>query len=176
MSTLCLLTAAQLPRISFEELVNGSQFIVHGRVARKWCGWDAKHKYIWTHYELEVAENVRGAMGARVTVSEPGGEIDGIGQSFGGALPYAAGEEVVLFLDRTPIGFLRTVGGGQGKFTVGSGGQARANLAGVELVDLPGARKGTPLSSVDGVDVRELKRRARGTAALYPYRAREPRP
>jgi hypothetical protein len=111
-----------------------------------------------------------------VTVSEPGGELEGVGQSFGGALPYTPGEEVVLFLDKTPVGFLRVVGGGQGKFTVERDGRARANLEGVELVDSTGARRGTPISTVDGLDLRELKRRTRGTVALYPYRPRSPQP
>jgi hypothetical protein len=167
------LDAAQAPRLGFEELVNGSQFIVHGRVMRSWPAWDARHAYIWTHHEIEVYDPIRGA-GSRITVSEPGGELDGIGQRFGGALPYAPGERVLLFLERTPIGYLRAVGGGQGKFTVGRDGRARANLAGMELVAMPGARPGTPLSTVDGLDLNELKWRVRGAAALYPYRPRMP--
>jgi hypothetical protein len=164
-----LLCAAQAPRLSFEDLVNGAQFIVRGRVARSWTAWDSRHAYIWTHHEIEVSNAIRGS-GSRIAVSEPGGELDGIGQSFGGALPYAPGETVLLFLERTPIGFLRAVGGGQGKFSVGPDGRARPNLAGMELVDMPGRRRGTPLSSLDGLNLNELERRVRGAASLYPYR------
>jgi len=170
-----LAPAAQAPRISFDELLDRSQFILHGRVLRKWCGWDAKHKYIWTHHEIEVTEALRGAPGLRITASEPGGELDGVGQQVSGALPYAVGENVLVFLDQTPIGFLRAVGGGQGKFTVGRDGRAHANLAGMELVDAPGFGRGLPLASVDGLDLNELKRRVRGAVAVHPYRAAEVR-
>ena len=170
-----LLPAVQAPRISLEELLGGSQFILHGRVARSWCGWDAKHKYIWTHHEVEVTETLRGAPGGRITVSEPGGELEGVGQQFGGALPYAVGETVLLFLDRTPIGFFRTVGGGQGKFSVGPDGRARANLAGVDFVDLPGMGRGTALASVDGLSLQDFKQRLRGALRFHPYRTGGPR-
>lgn len=170
-----MLYPALAPRISFERLVSSSQFIVHGRVLRSWCGWDAKHKYIWTHHEIEVTESIRGWVDSRLTISEPGGELDGVGQTFGGALPYAAGESVVLFFDRTPIGFLRAVGGGQGKFTVGQDGKARANLSGMDLIEQPEALTGTPLESIDSLDVGELKRRVRAASSNYPYRSLKPR-
>ena len=80
--------------------------------------WDGKHKYIWTHYDIEPIESIRGGRAA-IAVSEPGGSLDGVNQQLSGAMPYAVGEEVVLFLYRTPIGYLRTTGGPQGKVSVG---------------------------------------------------------
>jgi len=159
---------AQVPRFSLEDLVDASQYIVHGRVIHTWTGWDAKHRYLWTHHEIAVVEALRGAPGARVTVSEPGGSLDGVHQSFSGALPFSPGEEVVLFLYRTPIGFLRAAGGGQGKFTVDGAGRARAQTAGTELVENPRARRGTALASLDALDVREFKGLVREVSAKRP--------
>ena len=159
---------AQVPRFSLEDLVDGSQYIVHGRVIHTWTGWDAKHLYLWTHHEIEVADTLRGAPGVRVTVSEPGGSLDGVHQSFSGALPFVPGEEVVVFLYRTPIGFLRAAGGAQGKFTIDRAGRARAHLAGAEVVDNPRARRGTALASLDALDVREFKRLVREVSGKRP--------
>jgi len=109
-----------LPRYTVAELAGRSQRIVEGRVKRAWTAWDPKHMYIWTHYEVEIAEVLKGSPAATVTVSEPGGAIDGIQQMFSGQVPYSLGEHVVLFLYRTPLGYLRTRGGPQGKFFIQS--------------------------------------------------------
>jgi hypothetical protein len=117
--------AAIVPSLSLPQLIEGSEIIVHGRVGRSWAAWDGDHKYVWTHYAIEVIDPIRGSGMAPVVVSEPGGKLDGIEMRFSGVSPYAAGEEVVLFLYRTPIGYLRTVGNVQGKYTVTSGTKAR---------------------------------------------------
>jgi len=117
------------PRYTLAGLAANSEVIVEGRVTRTWSAWDSNHKYIWTHYELQVADVLKGAALAAVVVSEPGGALDGIHQLFSGAVPYSIGDHVVLFLYRTPIGYLRTRGGPQGKIVV----QSRASLAAFKL-------------------------------------------
>jgi hypothetical protein len=64
-----------------------------------------------------------------------------------GATLYNQGEEVVLFLRRTPVGYLRAAGNGQGKFTITPARRLRANIRGIELVgEAHGARPdGMPL-------------------------------
>jgi hypothetical protein len=61
--------AAVVPRITAEELAAQSERIVHGEVVRSRVAWDSEHKYIWTHYEVAVAEMVRGPHAATITVS-----------------------------------------------------------------------------------------------------------
>jgi hypothetical protein len=155
------LQPAQVPRLSLEELVEHSSTIVHGRVTRTWMAWDAAHKYIWTHHEVAVGESLRGVPGSTVTVSEPGGTIGGVHHAFSGSLSYSAGEEVVLFLYSTPIGYLRATGSGQGKFTIDRANRARASIAGMELVDSPRARQATPLRRLEALNVREFTQRVR---------------
>jgi len=134
---LCLAAqAATGPLLSVEELVDRSAIIVHGRVARSWAAWDGAHKYIWTHHEIEIVDPIRGAGFAPLVVSEPGGALDGVEMRFSGALPFALGEEAVVFLYRTPVGYWRT----QGKYTVTSRNRVHANLRGASLTmreDLP---------------------------------------
>lgn len=113
--------AAVMPRYTLNELATHSETIVEGRITRAWTAWDSKHKYIWTHYEVQAAEFLKGAPSRTVVVSEPGGSIDGARQLFSGQVPYSPGEHVVLFLYRTPAGYFRTRGGLQGKIALQNG-------------------------------------------------------
>jgi hypothetical protein len=149
---LCLAAeAAIVPSVSLEELIDQSEAIVHGRVMRSWSAWDGAHKYIWTHHLIAVIDPVRGAGRGFVVASEPGGELDGIGMRFSGALEYAVGEEAIVFLYRTPIGYLRATGSGQGKYTVTAETRVRANLKGL----------GAELSTLNGLSVADFKDRVR---------------
>ena len=101
-------------------MADGSEYIVEATVLRSWTAWDAPHRYIWTHYELSVSEWLKApaASGRTIVVSEPGGTADGITMLADDATPYALGEKAVVLAWRTPEGFLRAAGNGQGKFAV----------------------------------------------------------
>jgi hypothetical protein len=113
-----LCAAAVVPRYSFEQLVDTSERVVEGRVVRRSVGWDRARQFIWTHYEIAVSDTIKGATSPTVIVSEPGGTLDGQTLVIPGVPLYATGEEVVLFLHRTPIGYLRTNGYEQGRHRV----------------------------------------------------------
>jgi hypothetical protein len=165
-------SAAVAPRMTAEELVAQSELIVRGHVTRSWPAWDSKHKYIWTHYEVTVAEMLRGPAAPTVTVSEPGGTLDGVNMQSSGTLPFAAEEDAVLFLFRTPIGYWRVVGGPQGKFTVNREGRVYAGGFGVTFVDPPGgAAPGTSLAAFQGIPVSDFIGRVRRLAAAHPHRS-----
>jgi hypothetical protein len=163
--------AAVVPRITAEELAAESEQIVRGNVVRSWAAWDSEHKYIWTHYEIAVAETVRGPHAATFTVSEPGGSLDGMNMRTSGTLPYTVGEDTVLFLYRTPIGYWRTAGGPQGKFTVNAQGRVHTDSHGTAFADpLGGGREGTQLGALEGIPVSEFLSKVRRLASAHPYR------
>jgi hypothetical protein len=163
--------AAVAPRLTAEELTAQSERIVRGRVTRSWAAWDPVHKYIWTHYEIAVSENIRGPHTATITVSEPGGTLDGVSMQTSGTLPFAAGEDAVLFLYKTPIGYWRVAGGPQGKFIVEHDGRVRMSANGVAFVDLGSTpAKGIPLGSLEGIAAADFVSRVRGLAAAHPLR------
>jgi hypothetical protein len=157
----CLAAQATLvPALSLEGLIDQSEIIVHGRVNAAWPAWDSKHKYIWTHYRIEVIDPILGNPGTSLVVSEPGGALDGEMMTISGALNYTVGEEAVVFLYRTPIGYLRATGSGQGKYTVTPQMRVRANLKGLEMLKGNGS-PGVPLSTLDGLTVAGFKARVR---------------
>ena len=162
--------AAVAPRLTAEELTAQSERIVRGRVTRSWTAWDPLHKYIWTHYEIAISENIRGQHAATITVSEPGGTLDGVSLQTSGALPFTAGEDAVFFLYETPIGYWRIAGGPQGKFTVEQDGRVHMSANGVSFVDLGGAASpGTALGSLEGIAAADFVSRVRRLAAAHPY-------
>jgi hypothetical protein len=164
------LQGAVYPSITAEELTAQSQLIVEGRVTRSWTAWDSEHKYIWTHYEISVTDAIRGPRTATVTASEPGGSLDGIHQQFSGAVPYFPGENAVLFLYKTPIGYWRAAGGPQGKFTVEPDGRVRANAQDAAFFDRTGRHPaGTALAALDGLKLADFKNQIRRLAAAHPF-------
>ena len=153
--------AALVSSLSMQEMIGQSELIVHGRVIRSWAAWDSGHKYIWTHYRIEVIDPIRGNPGASVVASEPGGRVDGINMSASGAVEYRQGEETIVFLYRTPIGYFRATGLGQGKYTVASDGRVHANLKGLEIVKRDPSSRGVSLSTLDGLTLSGFKDRLR---------------
>lgn len=135
-------SATVVPRMDLHSLTHSAGAIVHGRVLRHWSAWDASHRYIWTHYAVQIDDRLKGSTTDTTVISEPGGVVDGLAMKVAGVPEYRDGEEVVLFLHSTPAGYLRCYGLAQGKFTVtrDSGGQKRVHtdLRGITRTDLPG--------------------------------------
>jgi hypothetical protein len=160
-------TATTVPRMNVKDLARSAGIVVHGRVVRHWLAWDTTHTFIWTHYAVQVEDRIKGEAADTTVISEPGGVLDGIGMKVEGVPEYRDGEEVVVFLHRTPIGYWRSYGLMQGKFTViqDAGGQkrVRANLAGIETVGGLRSRQkmlrteGTSIENVNGLPLGQFK-------------------
>jgi hypothetical protein len=105
-----------VPRLSLEDLVAHSDTIVEGKVVRTWTAMDPENRFIWTHYEIRVGNRLKGSAQETVEIGEPGGTLNGVTLLVPGAALYKQGEQVSVFLYRTPIGYLRTTNYGQGKF------------------------------------------------------------
>lgn len=122
-SLVSTLVAAVVPRMSFEQVVAESGQIVHGKILDSKTA--SSGNFIWTHYRVQVMDPLKGTNASEITVSEPGGTLNGVTMALSGAVPFQPGEEVVLFLYRTPVGYWRTVGYWQGKFDVTESGGAK---------------------------------------------------
>jgi hypothetical protein len=150
------LAATTVETVSFDQAVARSTAIVHGKVVRSWVSWDPEHTAIWTHYEIRIADLLKGPPAPAITISEPGGDLDGKHMQVVGAPRYAVGEEVVVFAAETPIGYLRTCGWEQGKFVV-QGSLVRSSKKG------PAAAQS--LVSHDGAGLDAFLARIRGEVA-----------
>ena len=160
--------ATLVPRLTVEQMVDESASVVEGTVLRKWAAWDGAHQFIWTHYEIEVTDILKGVVGSTVTVSEPGGEVGGMHMSIASVPTYEVGEQVVILLSPTEIGFFRTCGWGQGKFSVETASGQKTVSApgfGAQIVDMPSKNGeksiGTARKSLDGLSLSDFKSRLR---------------
>lgn len=168
----CLATS--IVRLSLEETVARAEWILDGDVVRNWCAWDSNHRFIWTHTEIAVRDRWKGSAGSTITVSEPGGELDGQGMAIAGMVRYTPGEHVVVFLYRTPIGLIRTVGLAQGKLKVAGGGEVHASLPDAVLVSPAGVRpSGTSVTQLEGWRLSDVRHRIAAIEALHASQPRK---
>jgi hypothetical protein len=158
--------ATSVPSLTFDELTDRSEVIVAGRITRSWSDWDSERKFIWTHYELSVSSVHKGAARTAVIVSEPGGVVGGRGMRIAGSVEYSPGDQVAVFLQRMPNGYLRTAGWGQGKYLVDKAGHLHADgsLRGIEMVDIDRRDKssvvaGKSLRALEGIGIGDLRAR-----------------
>jgi hypothetical protein len=158
--------ASSAVQMDVAALTHAASDIVRVRVAGSRCAWTEDHQRLVTFVEMEVLEGWKGAVAARLTVLQPGGERDGVGQRVAGVASLDAGEELVLFLERQ--GHLhRVVGLSQGVYRVerpadGSAPRAvRAAVQGLTLVAAPGQAR-HPRSSLSLEALREGVRREAG--------------
>ena len=164
--------ATLVPRMTLEQAVDDSVLIVQGTVVRTWSAWGDKRQFIWTHYELKVSDALKGLAARNIVISEPGGTVGDTGMQIAGTPRYSVGEEVVLFATRTPIGYLRTAGWGQGKYVVVDSRDSdrrvvRTSVQDITLIDpisktgSPLAQKQTVLGQLDGMELTAFKERVR---------------
>jgi len=156
-----LLRATSVPQLSSSQLVEQSDTAITGTVVRTWSEWDAPHKFIWTRSEIQVRSTHKGAPGKTVVVNELGGIAEGKGMQVAGSVRYTPGEQVLVFLKNYPGTGYRTLGWGQGKYTVDSNGilHADQSVHSVEIVDLKTGHLAQSEPSFDGLSLNEAHRR-----------------
>ena len=122
--------------LEIEDLARLSTDIIHGQVLSTRTYWDDTHTRILTAVRVQVNECFKGASkrGAVVTITQWGGELDGIRMDFSGRPTFQVGETTVLFTRANPHNDLLVVGLKQGKLIV-QGNEAKRELSGVSFVD-----------------------------------------
>jgi hypothetical protein len=144
-------------RMDVPALTAAATDVVDGTVVSSAAVWTSDHRRIVTHVVVEVREAWKGNARGRITVVQPGGELDGLGQRVSGVAELPTGARMVLFLERSGA-MHRVVGLAQGVYRVVPGdGTAEtravpASLDGLELVAPAGgetaARAPLPVSAL----------------------------
>jgi hypothetical protein len=111
-------SATQMNHLDTRALSLGSSDIVIGSVERVRSYWDADHRRILTDVDVRVSESLKGAPGGTLTLTQMGGEVDGVRLSIEGSPAFRPGEEALLFLWRDGHGRAQVNGLGQGKFDI----------------------------------------------------------
>ena len=100
------------------DLAHGATLIFLGRCEAISCHWNPDHSLILTANRFRILRSFKGAPGPTVTLEELGGTVGDTHLEVSDAPRYAVGEEVLLFVRRTPLGRWATAGAGQGRLGI----------------------------------------------------------
>jgi hypothetical protein len=92
--------AASVRLVGFDELVESSALVFHGRVLDTRSRWLPGHQGIVTDVEFDVIEVFKGEAPGRLSLSFAGGTVDGVGMRVHGLTRPVADEEGVYFVEQ----------------------------------------------------------------------------
>ena len=110
--------ATQVVHLDTRGLTRESSDIVIGTVTGQSSHWNAAHTMIVTDVTIAVAELLKGTPGSTITLTQIGGEVDGMRYSVAGSPVFRNGEEVLVFAWRDAQGRPQVDGLAQGKFEI----------------------------------------------------------
>lgn len=110
-------------------LTCSSDAVVRGKVKKVESRWTGDHRQIVTDVTIDVDEFIKGKGNKTVQITQPGGEVEGIGQKVSGLASFTPGEEVVVFLARQGSDRFMVTGMAQGKFRVERSSDNKAAFA-----------------------------------------------
>jgi hypothetical protein len=121
---LCLtpIHSATLQQLSMNDLIVKSTAIVHGKVTGSSAAFT--NKIIYTHYTIQVSEQLKGSNQTSIDVVVPGGTVGNLRQSFSGTPTFNVGDDYVFFLWTSSAGLTQVLGLTQGLFSVAQEGSA----------------------------------------------------
>lgn len=110
------LAATTLQQLSLDDMIRLSTVIVHGKTQQTISAY--RGSIIYTHYQVQVSETLKGPTAGQLEIVEPGGAANQFQQAFAGAPTLAPGQDYVLFLWTSKSGMTQIIGLSQGLFVV----------------------------------------------------------
>lgn len=153
--------SAHVIPLTDRQIAAGSAHVVVAVVEEARARWNDQHTLIFTDYSLRVEDRLRGEAPERITVSMPGGMLDGQGHDVCVSVPLEAGSRYLLFLkDLDQRSMVPITGGWQGAFREVSGPRGKRMAAHDPRGETPGRslEAGVEFSKVIR-DTRELLKR-----------------
>lgn len=129
--------------LEIEDLARLSSDIFRGQVVSTNAYWNAERTHIYTAIRVQINETFKGSTyrDQTVTVTQPGGEKDGIRMDYAGRPEFTVGEPVALFTIRGKKDDFIIVGLKQGKMRIERNEVVR-DFSGILLLDRAGRGKG----------------------------------
>lgn len=110
------LGSATLERLSMDDLIAKSTAIVRGKVIGSWAAFTGS--IVYTHYNIQVSETIKGQARNLVEIVVTGGSVKGVHQNFAGSPTLNNGDEFVFFLWTSKAGLTQIMGLTQGLFVL----------------------------------------------------------
>jgi hypothetical protein len=116
------LQAATLERLSLDDMITKSTVIVRAKVSSSCAAYSGP--MIYTHYQIQVSETLKGPARSSMEIQVPGGVANNMRQTFAGAPQFNPGDEFVFFLWTGTSGSTQILGLTQGLFALAADGSA----------------------------------------------------
>jgi len=110
------LPGSTLQQLSLDDMIRLSTVIVRGKTQQTVSTY--RNSIIYTHYQVQVSETLKGTAANQLDMVVPGGAANQMQQIFAGAPSLAAGQDYVLFLWTSKSGLTQIIGLSQGLFVV----------------------------------------------------------
>ena len=104
--------------LALDDLTGESQTVVYGKVLTSRVEWNSARTMIFTIYEVQALEYLKGNLGPVFQLHEPGGELNGMSMSISGVPKFSAGQEAVFFVWTSHQGLRQVTGFEQGHLPV----------------------------------------------------------
>ena len=108
--------ATTLARLSLDQLAGAAEGVARARCAGAESRWE--YGSIWTYTAFDVVQTIKGDLPAHFIVRLPGGKVGAFTTSVEGAPRFSAGEEAVVFLERSRAGGYSVTGWAEGTFRI----------------------------------------------------------
>ena len=110
------LPGSTLQQLSLNDMIAKSTAIVYGTVQPSFTGF--RGSMIYSHYRVSVTTAFKGMPVKFWDLAVPGGEVNGVRQSFAGVPTLTAGQSYLLFLWTSKTGLTQVIGLSQGLFNI----------------------------------------------------------
>ena len=110
------LPGSTLEQLSLDDMIRLSTVIVRGKTQPTVSAY--RSSIIYTHYQVQVSETLKGPATNQLDMVVPGGAANQMQQTFAGAPTLAPGQDYVLFLWTSKSGMTQIIGLSQGLFLV----------------------------------------------------------
>src|SRR4030042_6199277 len=87
-------------KFNLKELTNGADSILVGTVTERSSYWNDEHTRIYTSVAFSVEDRIKGDAGPQVTITIPGGMVEGIGAWTSDMVSFDQDEKSVVFLKK----------------------------------------------------------------------------
>lgn len=122
--------SSQSKAVPTEVLTRRAEIVAVGKVTSLRSEWSDDRRRIVTRATVAVDEYLKGEQPQRsLVITIPGGEIDGVGETYSHTARFKKDEQIVVFAAADNQGRLGVVGGDEGKMTV-----ARDEITGLQMV------------------------------------------
>jgi hypothetical protein len=108
--------ATTLARLSLDQLAAAADAVARVRCSSVEARWE--NNEIWTITSFEIVETMKGALPIRITVRLPGGRVGHLTASVDGTPRFNAGDEAVVFLERSRAGGFSVAAWVEGTFRI----------------------------------------------------------